>query len=78
MRTIVNWQFRIAINTCFFGKYLIVHVQQHLPHKPAPAVVCLRRRDTICVHADESKGGEHECKYQSYHLHGLLLSILQN
>jgi len=38
----------------------------------------IRRATIIRAHADKSKGGEHDCKYQSYHLHGLLLSILQN
>ena len=38
----------------------------------------IRRATIIRTHADGSKGGEHDCKYQSYHLHGLLLSILQN
>lgn len=59
--------------------WIAVHVQQHLPYKVAPAVIDLRwSATTIRAHADKSKGVEHVCKYQSYHLHGLLLSILQN
>ena len=57
----------------------VIKYRQPLPDDPAPAVVCLCRRGTIIrAHTDKSKGGEHDCKYQSYHLHGLLLSILQN
>ena len=73
----INLFIALAVATAI--QNLAVHVRQHLPHKAAPAVVGLERRATIFrVHADESKGGEHDCKYQSYHLHGLLLSILQN
>lgn len=59
--------------------HLAVDIEEHLPHQLSAAVVGLERRATIFrAHADESKSGEHDCKYHSYHLHGLLLSILQN